>query len=120
MEKFDLYHNSNVNPRNRAESYIIRFIKKFLVDKVDMTIEQLREHVLSVSETYQRTHPNHGFVTIGNIHENGHIAGKPNICTRSFAIYGRGRKTYTLSISESLFKDSENNYMIADCVFNRQ
>lgn len=120
MEKFNISQNNNVPFRNRTEKYMVDYIKKLLDEKMDMTIEQLRNHIIYTKATYIEANPSHGGIIIRDIHTTTTIMGKEHICLRAFGLYGKNRKTYTLSISETLFKNKNAGYSIdTTCVYNK-
>lgn len=119
---FSIYHNTNVPPRNSAEREMVRYI---LADYKDFpfrgTIEQFREQVISKYKWISHKHGRFpGKLEISELRTMASIAGHPNWVTRGFAIYGRGRKTYTVTINEEIFKDANNGYrFVKNLIFNK-
>ena len=118
MEKYRVHHYKKVHPRNRNERVMIYFIKKTLEQPTYMKIGELRDFFIDVAKGHELQ--GMGKVTFSEICVGSTIAGQNNICTRQFGLLGAGRKTTTLSIYESVFKDSNKEYAIAkDCIFNK-
>ena len=109
MEKFRVYHNNKHKCRNRTEYLMITYIRKFLAEPVDMTIEQVYEWCTKTATDIEKSK---GKVYFSDIHINSTIAGYPNLVTRGFGMYGRGRGTYTISVTEELTKDANNDYVV--------
>jgi len=119
-EIFHTYYNKNVPFRNRTEKYITEYTQELCKKPLAFTIEELKTHLENELLNYTNKNPKHGKVSLSKINISGCIMGHNNIQTRQFSIYGPRRGTYTLVISEELFKDANNNYAIDYyCVFNR-
>ncbi len=103
MEQYRVFHNKNTKPRNRAEAFMIDFIKSFTACELDMTLQELREFFISEANILPKSY---GKVIFKEITIISKIMGKEHIQKRGFAMYGSGRGTYTLSISETVEKDT--------------
>ena len=110
MEQFNIYHNNKYKCRNRAEYRMIGYIQKLLSSSVGMTIEQIRDWCIKTCITDMEK--SKGRITFSEIHVSGSVIGDDNWVKRGFAMYGPGRGTYTVSITESLFKDASDNYSV--------
>jgi len=115
MEKFSVYHNNKHKCRNRAEYLMVGYIKKLLAEPTDKTIEQIYQWCIDTANNIEKSK---GKVTFSRLHKTGSIAGQPNWVIRGFGMYGTGRNTHTLSVSEELFKDADDNYSVVKCTLN--
>ena len=117
-EKFKTLLYKKVPFRNRTESFIADYTQYMCKEPLEMTIENLRCHLITVLKDYILTNKSHGKAFIHDICVFGSIHREPNIQERDFAIYGVGRKTPTLIIKETLFKDANKSFEVAKCVLN--
>lgn len=115
MEQLKVYRNKKHKTRNRAEFLMVNYIQEEFANPTKMTITQAREWCLGVANGIEKSK---GGVTFSEIHVNGQIMGEEHKQTRQFAMYGRGRGTYTVCVYETIFKDANNGYCVADCLFN--
>lgn len=116
LEKYRVYHHSKYKCRNRAEYLMIDYIKKFLAEPTHLTIEEIREWCVKTGITDMEK--SKGRVTFSEIQVSSTVAGHDNWVTRQFAMYGAGRGTYTIGISETLMKDADNGYEVVDTPLN--
>jgi hypothetical protein len=100
--------------RNRAEKHIVAYAQRLLAEPTNLTIDQVWEDLADELNRHMHKNPSHGWCRVTGPSTCGRIKGKPHIISRNVAIYGRGRQTYTLLISESVMKDSLNNYAPVD------
>lgn len=122
FEKFTVYHMTGCKIRNRTEAFMIDEIKNTCSKPINCTIEVLRNAIITVMNDIISLYPRFGKCTISELQCNATMAGNDNWQERHFCLYAPGRKIRTLSVSETVMKDADNNWEVIpgdQLVYNR-
>jgi len=121
FEKFMIYIYEGPKVRNRTAAFMRQEMKETCSEPINCTIEQLHKAFCTVLSDYIARNPSHGKCTITDIHIGGSIIGHPNWQERAFELYEPGRGIRSISICNTVFRDSEKNWSVVpkeDLIYN--
>jgi hypothetical protein len=110
-EEYSVWHNKDTKSRNRTEALVINYLKEMTAKPTYKSILHIHQEISDRCKHWSRFH---GKCEIGDISVRGSFMGASHVVERGFEVYGRGRKTNSFSVTETIPKDSQKEYIIAE------